>query len=113
MRAPLNQDERKARDEWIKRTLGGIPASDDWPQAFVAFIEDMIDSERDILLAPPISCSAEDRLYNAGRSAAFQDVLSRLERFQRALHADPRQVRLPETARNSTKQHATASSPST
>ena len=113
MRAPLNQEERKARDEWIKRTLGGIPASDDWPQAFVAFIEDMIDSEREVLLAPPISCTAEDRLYNAGRSAAFHDVLSRLERFQRALHADTRQVRSVGTARNSTEQHGPVSAPST
>lgn len=113
MRAPLTKEERTARDEWIKRTLGGIPASDDWPQAFVAFIEDMIDNERDMLLAPPVSCGAEDRLYNAGRSAAFHDVLSRLERFQRALHADPRQVRSAGTARNSTEQHSSASVPST
>jgi hypothetical protein len=113
MRAPRTPEERRHRDEWIKRTLGGIPASDDWPQAFVALIEDMIDSEMDVLLAPPMNCSAEDRLYNAGRSAAFHDVLARLEQFRRALHADPRQVRSAGTARNSTEQHSSASVPST
>lgn len=106
MRPPLNAEERKRREDWVKRTLGGIPASDDWPRAVIALIEDMVDSERPLLLAPPSSCNQEDRLYNAGRSAALHDLLAVLERFQRAAHAVPGPVAQQEqhrTAPNSTQ----------
>ena len=101
----MTNEERKRQDEWVQRTLGGIPASDDWPRAFVALIEGMVDAERPVLLAPPTVCTAEDRLYNAGRSAALHDLLAVLERFQRAAHAAPKPVAQQEQhgpARNST-----------